>query len=148
MLYLSPIPSPPPPPVSPPPRTIADVAKEIYDLLRQKKDLSRLKTVALLKHLRPIVKLMEELALLLRQSSHPTLAELERVLADGRSYVTELAAKSESAPEAPQVQAYLAGVAAVLDTICTPPEQKPERRSSGFRRWQVVSETPASLPGR
>ena len=115
-------------PTPPPPRTIADVAGEIRDLLAKKKDLGHLKSRTLAKHLATVVTLIEELAALLRQSSHPELTAVEQAVTDGRSYVAELTTSSPTAPDAAKLQEYFFDVVAILDAIENPPEEKPERK--------------------
>lgn len=111
-----------------PPRTVADVVAELRGLLAKKKDPRRLKASTLAKHLAAIVILIEELASLLRQANHPALAETEKAVNDGRSYVTDLTAASSAAPDAAKLQEYFATVVAILDAIENLPAEKPERK--------------------
>ncbi len=111
-----------------PPQAVADVAREIRDLLGKKKNLSRLKPTTLARHLAAIVTLIEELAALLRHSNHPALAMLEKVLNDVRSYATELAAASPTAPDATKLQEYFTNVVTLFDAIESPPEAKADRK--------------------
>ena len=81
-----------------------------------------------LQHLAVIVASIDELAALLRQSSHPVLAEAEKALSDGQGYMAELTASSPNAPDAAKLQEFFSRVVAILDAIEKPPEEMPERK--------------------
>jgi Ca-activated chloride channel homolog len=102
---------------------VEDVVKELRDLLK-KSDSSRVKSNA--SYLASIVKSLEGLVMLLRQTAHPVLAEIDAVLTDGQRFLDELNASGQT-PEAKKFQEYLARVAAILDTLENPPQPKPAR---------------------